>query len=37
VIADALDNALSGVADGSLQPSAALQSVQVATDKALAH
>lgn len=36
-IADALDSALSGVAAGSLQPEAALQSVQAATDKALAH
>jgi raffinose/stachyose/melibiose transport system substrate-binding protein len=35
-IADALDNALAGVAAGSLQPEAALQTVQAATDKALA-
>jgi raffinose/stachyose/melibiose transport system substrate-binding protein len=36
-IEDALQNALSGVAAGSLQPEAALASVQVATDKALGH
>ena len=36
-IADALDNALAGVAAGSLQPEDALKSVQDATDKALAH
>jgi raffinose/stachyose/melibiose transport system substrate-binding protein len=36
-IEDALQNALAGVAAGSLQPEAALASVQVATDKALGH
>jgi raffinose/stachyose/melibiose transport system substrate-binding protein len=36
-IADALDNALSGVAAGSLRPEDALKSVQAATDEALAH
>lgn len=34
-VAEALDNALAGVADGSVQPEAALASVQAATDKAL--
>ncbi|MDQ0396513.1 ABC transporter substrate-binding protein [Labrys monachus] len=34
-VAEALDNALAGVADGSLQPEAALAAVQAATDKAL--
>jgi raffinose/stachyose/melibiose transport system substrate-binding protein len=35
-VADALDNALAGVAAGSIDPSAALQAVQVAQDKAAA-
>ena len=34
-VSEALDNALAGVADGSLQPEAALAAVQAATDKAL--
>lgn len=34
-VAEALDNALAGVASGSLDPEAALKSVQAATDKAL--
>jgi raffinose/stachyose/melibiose transport system substrate-binding protein len=34
-IADALDNALAGVAAGNLDPEAALKAVQAATDKAL--
>ena len=34
-VAEALDNALAGVADGSLQPDAALAAVQAADDKAL--
>lgn len=34
-VAEALDNALSGVAAGSLEPEAALAQVQAATDKAL--
>ena len=34
VVADALDNALAGVASGSLTPAAALDQVQKATDKA---
>ena len=32
---DALENALAGVAAGSLEPAAALKGVQAATDKAL--
>ena len=36
VVAEALDNALAGVAAGSLEPEAALASVQAANDKALA-
>lgn len=35
-VAEALDNALAGVAAGSLEPEAALASVQAATDKAMA-
>lgn len=34
-VAEALDNALAGVAAGSIEPEAALASVQAATDKAL--
>jgi raffinose/stachyose/melibiose transport system substrate-binding protein len=34
-VAEALDNALAGVASGSIEPEAALASVQAATDKAL--
>ena len=34
-VAEALDNALAGVASGSVEPQAALASVQAATDKAL--
>jgi raffinose/stachyose/melibiose transport system substrate-binding protein len=34
-VAEALDNALAGVAAGSLEPQAALAAVQAATDKAL--
>ncbi|WP_119392024.1 ABC transporter substrate-binding protein [Taklimakanibacter lacteus] len=34
-VAEALDNALAGVASGSLEPEAALAAVQAATDKAL--
>ncbi len=34
-VGEALDNALAGVASGSLDPEAALKSVQAATDKAL--
>ena len=34
-VAEALDNALAGVAAGSLEPEAALATVQAATDKAL--
>ncbi|UVK41747.1 extracellular solute-binding protein [Mesorhizobium sp. AR10] len=35
-VAEALDNALAGVAAGSIEPEAALATVQAATDKALA-
>jgi raffinose/stachyose/melibiose transport system substrate-binding protein len=34
-VAEALDNALAGVAAGDLEVAAALESVQAATDKAL--
>ena len=34
-VSDALENALAGVAAGSLEPAAALKAVQAATDKAL--
>ena len=34
-VAEALDNALAGVAAGSLEPQAALATVQAANDKAL--
>jgi raffinose/stachyose/melibiose transport system substrate-binding protein len=34
-VAEALDNALAAVADGSLKPEDALAKVQAATDKAL--
>ena len=35
-VAEALDNALAGVAAGSLEPEAALAAVQAASEKALA-
>jgi raffinose/stachyose/melibiose transport system substrate-binding protein len=34
-VAEALDNALAGVAGGTIEPQAALAAVQAATDKAL--